>query len=400
VKGSPIVNGGYVYITSYNGYIYQLNATNISQVIHSYYEGNEVFSSIAIANGYAYVGTKWTDEVLQLNANNISQLISSYSTGSGVGNFIHSSPAIANGMLYIAADNGKIYQLNADNVSQLITIFDTGFGYEYATISSPAVANGYIYVGMSDGKLYQLNATNISLPNPAPPAPPFDITSVFCSSPVSPVESSTVNYTIGANVTSDEVPSVMMTLTLEGSVYNSSSCTYQNISGNNRTFTCEVLFQYYYAPGAYDVSAFFATSNETKNLTSAAACTYNELLAVVKDRQIVTFSAPIIGYNNVSIDVPISISNTGNANITSALLTAYDIPGTIIPSYKLFASYFRAGSDLGSSTQLANGVQKNVTFTLNPGVNSTIDFYLWVSVPSDQYPQQYISTIPWQLILE
>jgi hypothetical protein len=49
---------------------------------------------------------------------------------------------------------------------------------------------------------------------------------------------------------------------------------------------------------------------------------------------------------------------------------------------------------------MENGIEKSVSYALNPGDNSTVAFYLWVSTPSSVYPQSYIATTPWSLVLE
>jgi outer membrane protein assembly factor BamB len=69
------------------------------------------------------------------------------------GDNIDSSPAVANGFVYIGSWDNSLYQLNASNISQKIANFTTGDGVS----SSPAVANGFVYVGSRDNNIYQLN---------------------------------------------------------------------------------------------------------------------------------------------------------------------------------------------------------------------------------------------------
>jgi outer membrane protein assembly factor BamB len=64
-----------------------------------------------------------------------------------------SSPAIANGKVYIAAQAG-IYVLNANNGNELWNSTIAPF------LVSPIVTNGVIYAGSSDGNVYALNANN------------------------------------------------------------------------------------------------------------------------------------------------------------------------------------------------------------------------------------------------
>jgi len=66
-----------------------------------------------------------------------------------------SSPAVANGILYLGSANGNLYALNATDGIKLWN-YSTGG----AVGSSPAVANGIVYAGSIGGGFYGLNATN------------------------------------------------------------------------------------------------------------------------------------------------------------------------------------------------------------------------------------------------
>jgi len=137
------------------GYTSNHAVDNISNTnVTTFATGGDVVSSPAVANGYVYVGSN-DNKVYQLNASNISQKIAEYTTGGNV----DSSPAVANGYVYVGSDDSKVYQLNASDISQKIAEYTTGDDVE----SSPAVANGYVYVGSWDNKVYQLNASNISI---------------------------------------------------------------------------------------------------------------------------------------------------------------------------------------------------------------------------------------------
>jgi outer membrane protein assembly factor BamB len=68
---------------------------------------------------------------------------------------LESSPAVANGVVYVGSVEGIVYALNASTGAKLWT-FATGGDVE----SSPAVANGVVYVGSDDGNLYALNASS------------------------------------------------------------------------------------------------------------------------------------------------------------------------------------------------------------------------------------------------
>ncbi len=156
IADSPAVVGDYVYMPGgVNDRVYQLNSSNVSDVVANYTTGGNVYNSPAVANRYVYVGSAG-DSLYQLNASNISDRLASFSSAGGFG----SSPAVAEGYVYAGsrAIEDKVFQLNASNVSDKVAAFSGGEG----EFSAPAVANGYVYIGGWDDSLYQLDASNVS----------------------------------------------------------------------------------------------------------------------------------------------------------------------------------------------------------------------------------------------
>jgi outer membrane protein assembly factor BamB len=129
-----------------------LNVHNVGNLIlkWKFTTGSAVFSSPAVANGAVYVGSDDT-YVYALNASTGAKLWS-YATA-GV---VSSSPTVANGVVYVGGGylNDNVYALNADTGAKLWS-YATGNQVE----SSPAVANGVVYVGSDDTNVYALNAS-------------------------------------------------------------------------------------------------------------------------------------------------------------------------------------------------------------------------------------------------
>jgi outer membrane protein assembly factor BamB len=109
--------------------------------------GAEIYSSPAVANGVVYVGSA-DGKVYALNANTRTQL-SSFTTG----NAVLSQPAVANGVVYVGSDDKNVYALNASTGVKLWSAFVGG------NVFSTTVANGVVYVGSSDSNVYALNAS-------------------------------------------------------------------------------------------------------------------------------------------------------------------------------------------------------------------------------------------------
>src|SRR5580693_2227386 len=103
----------------------------------SYATGDVVDSSPAVANGVVYVGSL-DHNVYALNAST-GALLWSYTTGGPVG---ISSPAVANGVVYVGSIDRKVYALNAKTGADLWS-----YNTHTPVSSSPTVANGVVYIG-------------------------------------------------------------------------------------------------------------------------------------------------------------------------------------------------------------------------------------------------------------
>jgi serine/threonine-protein kinase len=99
-----------------------------------------------VANGVVYVGSV-DKNVYALNAKTGAKLWS-YTTGS----FVTSSPAVANGVVYVLSDN--LYALKASTGALLWSYPVSGSTNVCCLSSSPAVVNGAVYVGSVDGNVY------------------------------------------------------------------------------------------------------------------------------------------------------------------------------------------------------------------------------------------------------
>lgn len=93
-------------------------------------------SSPAVANGVVYVYSEDTN-VYALNASTGDKL---WSFAAGVADET-SSPAVANGVVYISAGGANVYALNASTGTQLWSFTGGNF-----LVPAPVVANGVVYV--------------------------------------------------------------------------------------------------------------------------------------------------------------------------------------------------------------------------------------------------------------
>ena len=137
--------------TGWNPYERVLNVANVKNVkqLWSFATGGPIDSSPAVANGMVYIGSE--DHRLYAfdgSCHRDCQPLWSFATGGP----IDSSPAVANGMVYIGSEDHRLYAFDvtcSQGCSPLWS-FQTG-DYIY---TSPVVANGMVYIGSSNGNLY------------------------------------------------------------------------------------------------------------------------------------------------------------------------------------------------------------------------------------------------------
>jgi outer membrane protein assembly factor BamB len=146
---SPAVTNGVVFASDFvdpnGGNLFALDA-HTGAVLWS---GDAGQSSPAVANGVVYVGDPGGMEAV--NANTGAGLWGYYTSS-----YVSSAPTVVNGVVYFAYgyEDYHVYALNASTGARLWTYL-TGGGF-----SSPTVANGVVYVGSDypDNKVYALNA--------------------------------------------------------------------------------------------------------------------------------------------------------------------------------------------------------------------------------------------------
>jgi outer membrane protein assembly factor BamB len=116
----------------------------------SYRTGGYITSSPAVANGMVYVGSE-DHNLYALDAAS-GHKHWSYETGDSIS---FSSPAVANGMVYVGSEDHNLYALDAASGRKHWSYQTKGF-----IDSSPAVVKGIVYVGSTDGSLYALDAAS------------------------------------------------------------------------------------------------------------------------------------------------------------------------------------------------------------------------------------------------
>lgn len=153
---SPAVANGIVYVGSQDGHMYAVNATTGVQVWKRS-TGEIVDSSPSVSGGQVYVGTKaGTLYSLAASTGAVTWSWSSLSASPPDGSTMHSSPAVYGGLVYIADDYGRVYGISTSTGARKWTA-PIGTGIR----SSPAIANGVLYIG-TGVDYWQVDALNTS----------------------------------------------------------------------------------------------------------------------------------------------------------------------------------------------------------------------------------------------
>lgn len=157
---SPTVVNGVIYVSSVgaNSGVYALDAISGKQ-IWNYSQAGGVNSSPNIKNGVVYVGTG-TGHVLALNSVNGEKLWDfktagrTFEDGDTISDGVLSSPAVADGRVYVNSQLYYVYALNASNGSQ---IWNYTTGQE--VYAAPLVFGDLVYVCSFDGYVYAFNSS-------------------------------------------------------------------------------------------------------------------------------------------------------------------------------------------------------------------------------------------------
>ncbi len=168
VVSSPAVAGGTVYVGSDDGKLYAFDAAGVANCsagspgtcspLWTAATGGAVRSSPAVAEGTVYVGSDdgklyAFDAAGLFNCSAGPPRTCSARWVTNVGAIVRSSPVVSNGLVYVGSDDAGLYALNA-TTGQVVWKTITGA----AVRSSPAVAGGAVYVGSDDKAVYALDA--------------------------------------------------------------------------------------------------------------------------------------------------------------------------------------------------------------------------------------------------
>jgi len=155
IYGTPVVEGGLVYLGGYNGKVYAVTAS--SGVVRWVYprEGNlePIVGGVVVSQGKVYFGCS-DEKLYTLDAATGDQVREPFQAGDK----IWSTPTIDGETIYVTSLDNRLYALNTADGSERWQ-FEAGG----SVISTPLVYENTVYIGAFDGHFYAVDAADGSL---------------------------------------------------------------------------------------------------------------------------------------------------------------------------------------------------------------------------------------------
>ncbi|MDW8024016.1 MAG: PQQ-binding-like beta-propeller repeat protein, partial [Nitrososphaerota archaeon] len=160
IVGSPVVADGKVYVGSYDGNIYCIDAFK-GTLIWKFPIGYRVSSTPAVVGGRVYTGAD-DGYVYCIDATTGAQIWKKPAGGVSEGALFRSipqrrsSPMVVGDRIYVGAMDGRVYCFDTDGNQRWVY---TATNLTYGIGGSPYVYKGVVYIASGNGVLHAINAT-------------------------------------------------------------------------------------------------------------------------------------------------------------------------------------------------------------------------------------------------
>ena len=176
-------------------------------------------------------------------------------------------------------------------------------------------------------------------------------------SDVNPVEATNVSAIINFSVYDFEGFEHLNFSSIKGNVsfgdikrdfdYCENTANYSNYYAN---FSCLANLWYFDKPGYWNISISIEDNRSKGAVNNSGSFKYNQLQAIVIYPQSISFGSLEVGAYNVSADYPITINNTGNANLSNKIaVVGINLVGEINSSYYIDVKNISINSVSGGS---------------------------------------------------
>ena len=167
IVSTPMFHDGVIYIGSEDFNMYAVDASS-GQLVWQFATGFQIDSTPVVVESVLFFGSD-DDCMYALDLPAKQQHASPSSSSSSMSptlkwkyctkGWVYSSPAVAQGIVYVGSLDSYVYALNATSgavvwMYETLTTYATGYG----VWSSPTVLDGVVYIGSNDQKLYAISA--------------------------------------------------------------------------------------------------------------------------------------------------------------------------------------------------------------------------------------------------
>jgi outer membrane protein assembly factor BamB len=160
IYGDPVRDGDFVYIGTYAGNVYAIDARDPTNVHTewSYDTDSSIVGGIAVANGAVYVGASDGKlYALEAIANGSEGRLREGFEPFETGDKIWSTPLVDGGIVYFGSLDHKLYAIDAFTGEP---VWDEPFVTGGAIASTPLIVDGVLYFGAFDSKFYAVYASS------------------------------------------------------------------------------------------------------------------------------------------------------------------------------------------------------------------------------------------------
>ncbi|MBU2523167.1 MAG: hypothetical protein KKE23_02660, partial [Nanoarchaeota archaeon] len=252
---------------------------------------------------------------------------------------------------------------------------------------------------------------NYTLNYTANVAPIIESVSIANSSDPTEENKTQMNFSFvvsDANGASDiNVSSATANFTKNGVLREGSCVNVSNIDSNTINFSCSIDMWYFDDAGVWNVSTYVEDNSALSAINNSQNFTYHNLLAIKISPSVITWPSANRGAINVTADYSTLINNTGNVNVSTIKVMAYDLRGEADPNYAIFAENFTVNvnsENVCSGQNMVNASNVTINNALLPNGNLSLGnaqeqlYYCIPQIPSTIIKQAYSSlSNPWYI---
>ncbi len=155
VDGSGVIDGGYAYLPSFDGKIYEIDLEKRNY--NTFSAGDFIDASPAVDENNIYIVT-WDGRILGYNKRNKNIILKDYFTKSPKDDHRMASPIIVNKYLIVISQGGHLKVFDIINCTKVLDVKVKG---EFR--ATPFAINDMVIFPSVDGKIYKLNLNDFNL---------------------------------------------------------------------------------------------------------------------------------------------------------------------------------------------------------------------------------------------